>query len=110
MRYLLASASPRRRELMEMLGVSELVIRPALGEEKADRSLPPSALVCSLAAAKAREVAAEASEDDIVIAADTIVVLDGRVYGKPYSADDAAEMLRSLSGRTGVLRDLSADG
>ena len=85
---------------MEMLGVPGLVIRPAVGEERADPSLPPPELVKALAAAKAREAAADAEADDAVIAADTIVVLDGRVYGKPRSAAEAADMLRALSGRT----------
>ncbi len=85
---------------MEMLGVPGLVIRPAVGEEKADPSLPPPELVKALAAAKAREAAADAEADDAVIAADTIVVLDGCVYGKPHSPAEAAEMLRALSGRT----------
>ena len=85
---------------MEMLGVTELVIRPARGEERADPSLPPDELVKTLAAAKAREAAADASADDAVIAADTIVVFGGRVYGKPRSPAEAAEMLRTLSGRT----------
>lgn len=84
---------------MEMLGVDELVIRPALGEERADSALPPPQLVMALAGAKAREAAAEAEADDTVIAADTIVVLDGRVFGKPHSRAEAAEMLRALSGR-----------
>ena len=85
---------------MEMLGVSELLIHPALGEEKADPSLSPADLVQVLAAAKAREAASVAEPDDVVIAADTIVVLDGHIYGKPHTADEAAEMLRTLSGRT----------
>ena len=85
---------------MEMLGVSELVIRPAVGEEKADPSLPPPELVKALAAAKAREAAADARPDDTVVAADTIVVYGGRVYGKPRSPAEAAAMLRTLSGRT----------
>ena len=85
---------------MEMLGVPDLLVRPALGEEKADHSLSPADLVKALAAAKAREAASEAESEDVVIAADTIVVLDGHIYGKPHSPDDAAEMLRTLSGRT----------
>ena len=85
---------------MEMLGVTALLIRPAVREERADPSLPPPALVMALAAAKAREAAAEAEGDDVVIAADTIVVFGGRVYGKPHSPAEAAEMLRTLSGRT----------
>ena len=100
MRIVLASGSPRRRELMEMLGVKDLLILPARGEENADLSLPPDKLVCSLAAAKAREVAARCAPDDVVIAADTIVYYGSRVYGKPRSPDEAAEMLRTLSGRT----------
>ena len=85
---------------MEMLGVAGLVVRPAAGEERADPSLPPPELVKALAAAKAREAAAEAEAGDVVIAADTIVVFGGRVYGKPHSPAEAAEMLRTLSGRT----------
>ena len=57
MSIILASASPRRRELMQMLGVKDLKIIPAVGEEKADRSLPPDELVKALASHKAREVA-----------------------------------------------------
>ena len=85
---------------MEMLGVTALLIRPAVREERADPSLPPPELVKALAAAKAREAAAEAEAGDVVIAADTIVVFGGRVYGKPHSPAEAAEMLRTLSGRT----------
>ncbi|HAJ65203.1 MAG TPA: septum formation inhibitor Maf [Clostridiales bacterium] len=100
MHFILASASPRRRELMEMLGAEELVIRPAVGEERADPALPPAELVKALAAHKAREIAADAAADDVVIAADTIVYIDGRVCGKPHSEAEAAQMLRTLSGRT----------
>ncbi len=100
MRTILASGSPRRRELMEMLGVKDLLVLPARGEEKPDYSLPPRELVKSLAAAKAREVAQLAADDDTVVAADTIVYYDSRVYGKPHSPAEAAEMLRTLSGRT----------
>ena len=85
---------------MEMLGVTDLVVRPAVGEETADPSLPPQRLCTALAEAKAREIAAGAEADDAVIAADTIVVHDGVVYGKPHSPSEAAEMLRALSGST----------
>lgn len=85
---------------MEMLGVAELVIRPAQGEEHADPALEPPQLVMALAEAKAREAAAEERSGDVVIAADTIVVYNGRVYGKPHDGAEAAEMLRTLSGRT----------
>ena len=98
MSIILASASPRRKELLNMLGVKDLKILPAVGEEKADRTLPPDALVEALASHKAREVAAKCAASDIVIAADTIVWHDGRVYGKPHSEAEAADMLRALSG------------
>ena len=100
-KLILASGSPRRRELMEMLCPEGLEIVPALGEEAADPVLPPDELVKALSRAKAAEVAARcAAPDDIVIGADTVVVLDGAVLGKPKDADDAAWMLRALSGRT----------
>ena len=85
---------------MEMLGVEEHVVRPAAGEEKPDPSLPPPLLCTALAEGKAREIAASAEADDVVIAADTIVVHGARVYGKPHDAAEAAEMLRALSGST----------
>ena len=101
MRLILASGSPRRRELMEMLCPAGLEIIPAAGEEAADPTLPPDELVKALSGAKAAEVAARcAAPDDVVIGADTIVVLDGAVLGKPRDAADAARMLRALSGRT----------
>jgi len=98
MSIILASASPRRKELLEMLGVRDLKIIPAVGEEKAAPDLAPDALVKALAAHKAREIAAKAGAADIVIAADTIVWHEGRVYGKPHSEAEAARMLRALSG------------
>jgi septum formation protein len=85
---------------MEMLGVTDLVVRPAAGEETADPSLPPPRLCTALAEGKGREIAASAEADDVVIAADTIVVHDGVVYGKPHSPAEAARMLRALSGNT----------
>ena len=101
MKLILASASPRRRELLEMLHVENLEIRPAKGEEQPHPELTPDALVTELASCKAAEVAAAwARPEDIVVGADTVVVLDGRVLGKPKSEADAAAMLRALSGRT----------
>ena len=101
MRIILASGSPRRRELMEMLCPDGLEIVPARGEETADPALAPDQLVVALSRAKAAEVAARcAGPDDVVIGADTVVVLDGAVLGKPKDAADARSMLRALSGRT----------
>lgn len=103
MAIVLASASPRRRELMEMFAAQNLVICPAKGEEKVPAGATPGETVEALARAKAREIAAARrgeSEDDVIIGADTIVWHCGRIYGKPHSCEEAAEMLRSLSGET----------
>ncbi|MBQ9044385.1 MAG: septum formation protein Maf [Oscillospiraceae bacterium] len=99
MHYVLASASPRRRELAELMGLDPLKILPAVGEERADPGLTGGALAEALALHKAREVAQRCEPDDIVIGADTIVCLDDAVFGKPRDAADAARMLRALSGR-----------
>ena len=100
MKIILASGSPRRKELMEMFHPEQLEIIPARGEEKAHPELSPDALVMELSRCKAAEVAdAHAAPDDAVIGADTVVVLDGAVLGKPRDAADAKRMLRALSGR-----------
>ena len=100
MSIILASGSPRRKELMEMLGVRDLKIIPAQGEEKAPEGLAPAELVMALASHKAHEVAARCAEDDVVLAADTIVWFREKVYGKPHDEAEAAVMLRALSGQT----------
>ena len=99
MKYILASASPRRKQLLEMLRVRPLEVRPARGAEQPHPELEPAELVIELSRAKAAEAAAFAGAEDVVIAADTVVVLDGAVLGKPKDAPDAVRMLRSLSGR-----------
>jgi septum formation protein len=100
MSIVLASGSPRRKELLEMLGVNNMKVIPAKGEEVAPEGLCPQELVKLLASAKGHEVAAQCSTDDVIIAADTIVWHDNQVYGKPHSREQAVEMLHSLSGRT----------
>jgi len=100
MKIILASGSPRRKELLEMLQVADLEIIPARGEEQPHPELAPDALVRELSRCKAAEVAARyAAPEDVVIGADTVVVLDGQVLGKPKDAADARRMLSSLSGR-----------
>ena len=99
MNFILASGSPRRKELLEMLGVKNLIIRPAKGEEHPIEGAEPQELVMALAAAKAEEAALDAQPDDVIVAADTIVWLDGAPFGKPHSEAEAADMLRTLSGR-----------
>ena len=100
MQIILASASPRRKELMEMLKVPNLIIVPAKGEERPPEHAGPEELVTALSAAKAREVARQVSPEDLVIGADTIVWVDGHAFGKPRDEDEAAAMLRRLSGDT----------
>jgi septum formation protein len=92
----LASASPRRRELL-----AELVDRFDVRPSDVDETLEPGVLeeaLARLALRKARAVAADA-RDGIVLAADTVVVVDGAVLGKPSDPDDARRMLRALRGR-----------
>ena len=98
MAMILASQSPRRRELLGQMGFS-FTVRPAKGEELPHPELTPAQLVEELARQKALEVSAEAEADDVVVAADTVVAVDGTVLGKPRDRAHAAEMLSALSGR-----------
>lgn len=98
MSVVLASGSPRRQELLEMLGVKDMKIIPAQGEEVAPEGVGPGELVMALASAKGNEVRALCNAEDVIIAADTIVWFENRVYGKPHSRAEAVEMLHKLSG------------
>lgn len=100
MDIVLASASPRRRQLLEMLGVEPLRILPAEGEEVSVPGRSPRDTVLELSAAKAREVAGKVSPEDVVIAADTVVAVGGEIFGKPADASEAGKMLGRLSGGT----------
>lgn len=100
MSIVLASASPRRKELLEMLGVTDLKVIPARGEEIAPADIGPEELVMTLSSAKAHEVAKLCDRKDVIIAADTIVWHRGQVFGKPRSRQQAIEMLEALSGDT----------
>ena len=95
---LLASTSPQRRAILEQLGVPFEAVAPRYEESDASGT-PPEELVRIHAAGKARSVA-ESAGDRPVLGVDTEVVLDGRVYGKPSTAEEAAEMLDALAGRT----------
>lgn len=97
MQIILASASPRRRQILGEI-LSDFLVIPAQGEERADLTLPPAQIVCALAKAKAAEIALEHA-DALVIGSDTIVYFDGKVLGKPKSEEDAFHTLKSLSGR-----------
>jgi septum formation protein len=91
----LASTSARRRELLAVLGVQFRVVAPTGVDETPLDGESPLELVRRLAVAKARSV-----DGDPVVAADTVVEVDGDILGKPVDADDARRMLRRLSGRT----------
>ena len=93
----LASSSPRRCDLLRALGL-EFAIRPAHVDETPQRDESVANLVLRLAARKA--AAASATDSDLVIGADTEVVLDDRPFGKPENESDALRMLSVLSGRS----------
>ncbi len=94
----LASASPRRRELLHAAGV-HFVCQPAEVDETLHHGEEPSAAVRRLAHAKAAAVAGRFPHE-VVLGADTLVVLDGQALGKPRDLDDARRILGMLSGRT----------
>jgi septum formation protein len=95
----LASASPRRSELLRQIGAPFTVRAAAIDEDPLPRETPESYVV-RLAAAKAEAVWAAVSDSRPVLGADTAVVLDGEILGKPETTPDAAAMLERLSGRT----------
>lgn len=99
MRLILASSSPRRRELLESAGF-EFDVRPGTVLEQCMPGESPEAFVRRLATAKALQVAASAPSGSVVLGADTAVMVDAEVLGKPADAEDAARMLRRLSGRS----------
>jgi len=94
----LASASPRRQELLRNAGIA-FITRPTNIPEVARKGENPSEFVARMAREKALAVFHD-SPDDFVLGADTIVIVDGEILGKPRDEADAARMLRLLSGRT----------
>ena len=98
MPLILASASPRRAELLRNAGIA-FSVDPAHVPEQPLENEPPQDYAKRLAREKARAVLARHPKD-AVLGADTIVVIGGRVLEKPLDIDDAARMLRALSGRT----------
>ena len=99
MKIVLASGSPRRFELLNMMGFSDIRTIVSSAEEEIDKSLSPEDVVSSIALKKAKTVSLFCEKDDIIIAADTLVYLDGSPMEKPIDEKDAAKMLRKLSGR-----------
>jgi septum formation protein len=99
MKLILASASPRRAEILRDSGMSFTVMSSAVDETPIPGE-SPNEYVHRLACAKAELVAARSVGPAIIIGADTVVVLDGQIIGKPRSAEDARRTLQLLSGRT----------
>ena len=97
MNLILASASPRRQELLKLIGLP-FVVRVADIDETMDLTRPAYDEVARVSRLKALAVERE-NPEDVVIAADTIVVCEGKVLGKPHSPEEARDMLRLLSGR-----------
>ena len=98
MKIVLASGSPRRFELLKMIGIENFKVIKDTNDELLPSDLPPSQTVCKIALQKARNVSMSCGADDLIIAADTLVYLDGRPLGKPTDVSDAESMLRELSG------------
>ena len=100
-RLILASGSPRRRQLLPLLGLPFVVKAVDVDERALDRE-PPTEMVLRLSQTKALAVK-DTRSDGLIVAADTVVVLDGKVMGKPTDPDDAVRMLRLLRGRSHVV-------
>ncbi len=99
MQLILASQSPRRRELLTMLGL-DFTVQAADIDETMDPALPPEEAVSAVSRKKAAAIAAQAPEDAMILAADTVVVApEGQILGKPKDAADAVRMLHLLSGK-----------
>lgn len=96
MGIILASSSPRRRELMALI-TPDYTVRTSDVDERAIRAETPALLAQKLAVAKCRAVA-ESCPEDVVIGCDTVVDVNGEVFGKPHGVEDAKRMLRALSG------------
>ena len=101
MRIILASGSPRRRALLHELGLAFEVFTPDVDESHADTENPES--LCRRLSRLKAQAGAEKFPDSIVIAADTIVVIDGEILGKPRNREDAFRMLKMLQGREHVV-------
>ena len=95
MELILASASPRRKELLEKIGLP-FTVQPAKGKERITQKSPAD-VVMELSRQKAEEIAAAQTEDCIIIGADTVVARGEKIMGKPKDAADAKQMLRSIA-------------
>ncbi|MBM6897638.1 septum formation inhibitor Maf [Pseudoflavonifractor capillosus] len=98
MDIILASQSPRRKELLSQMGLRGFKVTSPEVDETVEEHLPPAQVVEELSRRKALAVARHADQDDLIIAADTVVALEGAVLGKPADQREAFAMLTALSG------------
>lgn len=97
-KLILASGSPRRKELLEQIGVRSMIC-PSLIEEAVVSDVPQE-FVLELSSQKAKEVASNSQTGSVILGADTVVVLDGMILGKPKSHGEAYEMVKQIQGRS----------
>lgn len=95
----LASASPRRRELLGMLGIDFTVAQPIDVDESYPEDMPAEQVPLFLSQVKSDAYRALMRPNDLIITADTVVILDGKVLGKPHDVNEAVQMLSTLQGR-----------
>ena len=96
-KIVLASASPRRQELLQRIGITEFTVRIPQADESYDSELTPEEIVCQIS--RKKSLALASGDDEIVITADTMVFLDDKRLGKPADEEDALRMLSALQGR-----------
>ena len=96
---ILASKSPRRAELMQQIGLP-FTVCPADADESVTPELSPAEAVAEISKRKALAVRKMRDAGDVIVACDTVVALDHRIFGKPHTAEEADAMLHLLSGRT----------
>lgn len=97
-KIILASASPRRKDILSLLGL-KFEVRPAEIDETLEKGLSVGAAIEDLSRRKAEKAALAGSGNELIIAADTVVCIDGKILGKPSDEQDAFNMLSLLSGR-----------
>jgi len=98
MKFVLASSSPRREQLLKSLDVQFTIVKPT-AEETEGAGSPPEEVVKTNSEAKARSVAENCAGDSLILGADTLVFLEKKALGKPRDIAEAREMLQALSGR-----------
>ena len=96
-KIVLASASPRRQELLQRIGISDFTVRIPEADESYDPAMTPEEIVCHIS--RQKSLALVSADDELVITADTMVFLDDKRLGKPKDEEDALQMLTALQGR-----------